>query len=158
MTRWHALFCRRNRRRGLFFVMEPAEDAARCDGAGVGVDVDLRRVRDDVQVALLRREYADVFQERGLDLLEDFFGGFGILDVEIVGLAPEIMRGGLGLRRNGIEIAHADAADTLAFPRAGAGGRRADVEPQERRRHEVDDLPAVDMAGKTADFLECRRR
>src|ERR1700722_20205309 len=138
--------------------MESAEDAARRDGAGVGVDVDLRRVRDDVQVALLRREYADVFQERGLDLLEDFLGGFGILDVEIVSLAQEIMRGVLVLRRNGVEIAHADAADPLAFRRAGAGGRGADVEPQERRRYEVDDLPAVDMAGKTDDFLERRRR
>ena len=67
------LFRRRNGRRGLFFVMEPAEDAARRDGAGVGIDVDLRRVRDHDQVALLRREHADVFQERGLDLLEYFF-------------------------------------------------------------------------------------
>src|SRR5579863_3978416 len=106
---------RRNRPGALLFIIEPAEDAARRDGAGVGIDVDLRRVRDHVQVALLRREYADVFQERGLDLLEDFFGGLGVLDFEIVGLTREIMRRGFGLRRDRVESAHADAADALAL-------------------------------------------
>src|SRR5215831_7137081 len=62
-----------------------------------------------------------------------------VFDVEVMRLAPEIMARGLGFRRDGVEIPHADAAHALAFGRAGAGRRGADVETQERRRREIDD-------------------
>ena len=124
----------------------------------VGIDVDRRRAGIEVDQLLLRREHRDILQERGLDLLEHALGHLRILRLEVVRLRPEIMRRGLGLRRHGIEVAHLDAADAAAFRRAGAGRRRADVEPDERRRHEVDDLPAVDVAGEAADLDERRRR
>src|SRR5262245_26138947 len=40
------------RGRRLFLLIEPVENAARLDHAGVGVDVGLRRVRDHQQIAL----------------------------------------------------------------------------------------------------------
>jgi hypothetical protein len=42
--------------------------------------------------------------------------------------------------------------------RPGAGRRGTDVEPQERRRSEIDDLPAIHVAGEAARFHEGRRR
>src|SRR5215471_2195914 len=107
------------RGRRLFLLIEPVENAARLDHAGVGVDVGLRRVRDHQQIALLRLEHRDVLEERGSDLLDQHVGGLRIADVEVVRLAPEIMARGLGFRRDGVEIPHADAADTLALGRPG---------------------------------------
>ena len=70
-----ALFSRRRvRRRGrLLFVIEPIDDAPRLDTAGVGIDVDLRRVGLKADHPLLRRKHRDVLEEGGLDLLEDAF-------------------------------------------------------------------------------------
>src|ERR1051326_5524623 len=144
--------------RGLLRVMQPVEDAARLDHAGIGIDVDLRRIGDGIQAALLGGEHRDVLVERGLDLLEDLLRQRGVPDVEVVRLAPEIVRGLLGLRRDGVEVAHGDAADPLALRRAGAGRGGADVEPQERGWREVDDLPAVDVRGEAADLDEGGRR
>ena len=110
------------------------------------------------QVALLRLEHRDVLVERHADLLEQHVGQLAVLDVPVVRLAPEVVAGGLGLRRDGVEIAHLDAADALALRRAGAGRRRADVEAQERRRAEIDDLPAIDVGGEAAGLDERRRR
>src|SRR5215471_7662789 len=136
------------RRRRLLLLVQPVEDAAGLDHAAVGVDVGLRRVGDQLEIALLRLEYRYVLEERGVDLVGDHLGGPLILDVPVVRLAPEIVAGALGLRRDGVEIPHLDAADPLAFRRAGASRGPADVEPQERRRREVDDLPAIDMRGE----------
>src|SRR5580698_2845648 len=102
-----ALFRRRGMRcGGLLLAMEPIDDAAGLHTASVGVDIDLRRVRAQADHALLRREHRDVFEERGLDLLEYPLGHFRVVRLEIVRLRPEIMRRGLGLRRDGVEIAH----------------------------------------------------
>ncbi len=105
-----------------------------------------------------RGEHLDVLQKRGLDLLEHLLGHFRIVRLEVVRLAPEVMRGVLGLRRHGVEVAHRDAADAPALGCAGAGRGGTDVEPDERRRRVVDDLPAVDIAGEAADLDERRRR
>ena len=83
---------------------------------------------------------------------------FGLCNVPVVRLAPEVVAGRLGLRRDGIEIAHADAVDAASLRGAGAGRRAADIETQERRRHEIDDLPAIDVAGKAAGLDEGGRR
>src|SRR5262249_14629509 len=103
-------------------------------------------------------EYRDVFEEGGPDLLDQHVRRLRITDVEVVRLAPEIVARGLGFRRDGVEIPHADAADALALPRPGAGRRGADVEAQERRRGEIDDLPAVHVGGEAARLHEGRRR
>src|SRR4029450_3958639 len=42
----------------------------------------------------------------------------------------------------------------LSLRRAGAGRRRADVETQERRRGEIDDLPAPAVGGEAAGLHE----
>src|SRR6266576_2206152 len=88
---------------GLLLLVEPIENAARLDDAGVGVDVGLRRIGDHQQIALLRFEYRDVLEEGGLDLLDQHVGGLRVADVEIVRLAPEVMARGPRLRRDGVE-------------------------------------------------------
>jgi len=74
---------------GLFLVVQARQDAPRLDHAGIGVDVELRRIRDEIEAALLRRKHRDVLVEGGLDLLEDAIGELGILDVEVVRLAQK---------------------------------------------------------------------
>ena len=74
---------------------------------------------------------SDVLEERRLDLLEHLLGHVRVARLEVVGLRPEIMRGLLGLRRDRVQVAHLDAADAVTLGRAGAGRRRADVEPDE---------------------------
>src|ERR1700761_8247602 len=98
----------------LLFAIKPVDDAARLDAAGVGVDIDLRRIGLEADHALLRREHRHVLEESGPDLLEDAFRRGRIMRLEIVRLPPEIMRGRFRLRRDGVEIAHADAADAAA--------------------------------------------
>src|SRR5262249_36333401 len=120
----HAL-CRCGR---LLFLTQAIDDAARLYHAGVGVDVGLWRIGDEIEVYLLRLEHRHVLEERGADLVGDLVGGLAIVDVEVVRLAPEVMAGGFRLRRDGVEVAHGDAADPVALRRAGAGRRRAHVE------------------------------
>ena len=133
-------------RRGcLLLAIEAIDDAPRLHAAGVGVDVDLWGVGTQADRVLLRGKHRHVFEERCLDLVEHPFGHFRIVRLEIMRLRPEIVRGGFGLGRNRVEIAHADAADPAAFRRAGAGRAGADIEAQEGRRGIVDDLPAVDI-------------
>src|SRR5262249_37109228 len=74
--------------RRLLLLIEPVEDAARLDHAGVGVDVGLRRIGNELQVALLRFEHRDILEERGPDLLDQHLGRLRIADVEVVRLAP----------------------------------------------------------------------
>ena len=66
---------------------------------------------------------------------------------------------GLGFRLDGVEVAHVDPAGAAAVRCSGAGRRAADMEAQERRRNEVDDLPAIDVGGKSAglDSAAARR-
>src|SRR5712692_8552408 len=123
--------------------MQPIENSTRLDHAAIGVDVRLRWIGNHLQIALLRFEYRNVLEKGGADLLGDHVGCLAILDIEIVRLSPEIMARRFGLRRDGVEIPHADAADALPLRRAGSGRRRSDVETQEGRRGEIDDLPAV---------------
>ena len=59
---------------------------------------------------------------------------------------PEIMAGLFGFRRDGVEHKAVDALRAVAFRRAGAGGRDADVDIDGARRLEADDLPAIDRA------------
>ena len=110
------------------------------------------------QIALLRFEHRDVLQERRSDLVGDHVGGLAILHIEIVRLAPEVVAGALGLGGDGVEISHFDPADPPALGSPGAGRGCADVEPQECRRREVDDLPAVDVGREAARLHEGRRR
>src|SRR5262249_38717756 len=146
-SRYASCLCLLRRRhlrgRRLLLLIEQVEDAARLDHAGVGVDVGLRRIRNELQVALLRLEHRDVLEERGPDLLDQHLGRLWIADVEVVRLAPEIMARGLRFRRDGVEIPHADAAHAFPFGRAGAGRRGADVAAHERPRRAIDGLPTI---------------
>jgi hypothetical protein len=77
----------------LLLLVEPIEDAARLDHAGIGVDVRLRRIRKELEIALLCLEHCDILQERRTDLIGDHVGGPAPVDVEIVRLAPEVVAG-----------------------------------------------------------------
>src|SRR6516165_10333579 len=134
--------------------MKPVEDAAGLDHARIGVDVRLRRIGNHVEIALLRLEHLDVLKERGSDLLDEHVRGLAVVDVPIVRLPPEIMAGGLGFRRDGVEVAHAYPADAPPFGSAGTGWRCTDIEPQKCGRREINDLPAIDIAGKAAGLHE----
>jgi hypothetical protein len=85
-------------RGGLFFIIKPRQNAACLDGAGIGGNIDLRRLVDEIQVALLSGKHRDIFEEGCLYLLEYLVGRFRILNIEIVCLAPEIVRCSLRLR------------------------------------------------------------
>ena len=97
-------------------------------------------------------------RKAGPDLVVHALGDAGHGELRAVRLGPELVQAGLGLGRDGVEVAvrHAPAAVTLG--RAGPGGRAADVEDHRRRRDEVDDLPAVDIAGEPAELRQHRRR
>src|SRR5262249_56117228 len=66
---WYLLRRRHLRRRRLLLLIKPIEDAARLDHAGIGVDVGLRRVGGQQQIALLRLKNGGVLEEGGPDLL-----------------------------------------------------------------------------------------
>src|ERR1700720_1245959 len=85
-------------RGSLFFIIEPLQNAACLNGAGIGGNIDLRRLVEKIQIALLSRKHRDIFEEGCLYLLEYLVGRLRILDVEIVCLAPEIVRCSLRLR------------------------------------------------------------
>src|SRR6266566_9292813 len=87
-----------NTRGGLFFIIKPRQNAACLDGAGIGGNIDLRRLVDEIQIALLSGKHRDIFEEGCLYLLEYLVSRLGVLDIKIVRLAPEIMRCSLRLR------------------------------------------------------------
>src|SRR5947209_5798476 len=77
----------------LLLAMQPVEYAARLDDTRIGIDIRLRRVGNDVQIALLRLEHLDVLEKGVADLLDEHVRGLGVADVEIVCLSPEVMAG-----------------------------------------------------------------
>jgi len=83
-----------------------------------------------------------------------------LAELEVVGLREEVVRALLGLGRDRVQVPHVHALAAVALARAGAGGRRADVELHEARRAEMRELPAVDLeaVGEAAHLLVERRR
>src|SRR6478609_11586178 len=75
------------------------------------------------------------------------FGGQLLLGCSVIAdKGPEIVTGGVGLRRHGVEHKAVDALRAVALRRTGAGGCHADVDIDGAGRLEVYDLPAVDRA------------
>src|SRR4029450_2930131 len=129
------------------FARDHAVDhASRPHRTGVDVEVVEGALRIFVHHALLRFEDDFILVEDAGNPLADFsgqllFGGSVTADE-----GPEIVTGGVGLRRHGVEHNAVDALRAVAFRRAGAGGRHADVDIDGAGRLEMDDLPAVDRA------------
>src|SRR5262249_9459745 len=135
----------------LLFLVKPFENAPCLDGPRIGVDVGLPPGRKTFDIVLLRVEDFDVFQKRRVNLIENPFRYGGKVVIEIMRLTPEIVRGGLRLRRYRVEVAHGDAADTPAFWRTRARRCCAHVEAQETGRQKIDNLPTIHIGRKTVN-------
>src|SRR5215831_4856373 len=77
------------------FLVDALQNKSCLDQPGVGIDVDLRGIRQDRHVALLRLEYRHILQKCSRNLPDQHIGERLIADVPIVGLAPEIVAGSL---------------------------------------------------------------
>jgi len=144
---------------------DPIDDLARRDGACVLDGIDHRPV---VPVFLLEFEHLPILMEGGQDLTEQCERGLVGNRLTVVGVAPEIMAGRLGFRRDGIEVALPESAFRR---RLIVTGEAEILTPPPRRAHrqrkvdetrwaQFDDLPAVDdpVARPAEDLLEARRR
>src|SRR5437868_3663197 len=117
------------------------DHAPRPHRTGVDVEVIEGAIRIFVHRALLRFEDDFILVEDAGNALADvggqlLFGGPVVTDE-----GPEIVTGGLGLRRHGVEHKAVDALRAVALRRPGAGGCDADVDIDGAGRLEVDDLP-----------------
>ena len=109
-----------------------------------------------------------ILMEGGQDLAEQRERGLVGNRLGVVGVAPEIMAGRLGFRRDGIEVALPETAFRRRLIETGEAeiltprrvGRTAGGKPHETRWAPFDDLPAVDdpVARPSEDLLEARRR
>ena len=72
---------------GLLLVVQTREYPPRLDHSSVGIDVELRRIRNEIKITLLRREHIHVLKECGLDLFEDHLRGCRVIHVEMRGVA-----------------------------------------------------------------------
>ena len=111
--------------------------AARFQVGRIGVDVDTGGVRPGFVLLLLRFEEGDILKERRPDLIVHTLGNTGHGEIGAMRLRPELVQAGLGLGRDGVEVAVRHAVAAVALGRADAGGSAADVENHRRRRDEA---------------------
>src|ERR1700730_7655479 len=120
------------------------KDAPRLHASGIRNDVDILRIDKHVNDFLLLFQNMTILLERLGYFRMNSLGDSRIICRKVPPDCPEVMR--LRFSRGGHRIhdPHPNAADPLAFGRTGPGERPADMDDNETRRLEIDDLPSVD--------------
>src|SRR6266702_7966034 len=143
--------------RRVFLRHHLVDQLARPHRAGVDVEIVEDAIGILVHRALLRFEDQLVLVEDAGDTVADLGGDALLAELVVAHEGPEIVAGLLGLGRDGVEHKAVDALRAIAFRRAGAGRRDADVDGNGAWRLEADDLPAIDETG-LAKLLGPERR
>src|SRR3954467_15448690 len=104
------------------------DQAPRPHRAGVEVEVVEDLVRVLLDRLLLGGEDVLVLAEDARDALADLGRPALLVEMVVAAERPEVVAGGVGLRRHRVDHPAVDALGAVALRRAGAGRRHADVD------------------------------
>ena len=90
-------------------------------------NIDLRGIRKLVDPALLRFAHGDIFEEYSPDN-PDFFIDLRVIQAEVPGIAPEVMRCRFSFRGDAMGVMNGDGMFEIAVESTGAGLRCTNVE------------------------------
>src|SRR5690554_2230525 len=144
---------RRHACRATLGLEHPFDDAARPHAARVDVEVVELVVGVGVDGGLLGFEHDFVFAEDAVHALAQLGGDELAVEAVVAHARPEVVAHSVRLGRDGVHEVTVDALAAVTLGRTRAGHRDAHVNVDGRRRLEVDDLPAVDLAREAGELV-----